>query len=149
MSTISELGDSSEKMVFQPLKILVVDDQVGVRSLFEILIREEGDEAYIAQNGMEAVELACQVIPDLVFMDVKMPLMGGIEALERIKEVLPETDVVIMTSYGAEETLTRAMQKGALCFLAKPFDIGEIKEFIRRYRWKRAGVQATASGEYP
>lgn len=136
-------------MPLEPLKILVADDQVGVRYLFEILIREAGHKAYVAQNGLEAVQLACQVSPDLVFMDVRMPLMDGLEALEKIKAVLPETDVVIMTSYGAEETLTQAMQKGALCFLAKPFDIGEIKEYIRRYRWKRSGVQPTASGEYP
>lgn len=135
-------------MPLEPLKILVADDQVGVRYLLEILIREAGHKAYVAQNGMEAVDLACEVRPDLVFMDVRMPLMDGLEALERIKGVLPETDVVIMTSYGAEETLTQAMQKGALCFLAKPFDIGEIKECIRRYRWKRAGIKATASGEY-
>ncbi|MCL6638509.1 MAG: response regulator [Firmicutes bacterium] len=129
------------------LRILVADDQAGVRYLFDILIKETGHVAYLAQNGLEAVKMACLARPDLVFMDVRMPLMDGLEALGRIKEVRPETDVVIMTAYGSEETMTEAIQKGALCCMTKPFDIGDLKAFLARYCWERTARYRAVAGE--
>lgn len=130
----------------EPLNILIVDDQAGVRYLLDIVVREAGHRAHTAQNGLEAVELARTIRPDLVFMDVRMPLMGGLEALGKIKATNPETDVIIMTAYGSEETVTLAMQLGALCCIAKPFDVDEIKEILVEYKWKRANRSVAAAG---
>ncbi|MCL6635648.1 MAG: response regulator [Peptococcaceae bacterium] len=132
----------------EPLDILIVDDQAGVRYLLDILVREAGHRAHTAQNGLEAVELARTVRPDLVFMDVRMPLMGGLEALGKIKALIPETDVIIMTAFGSEETISQAMQEGALCCIAKPFDVDEIKEILAEYRWRRANSGIAAAGCY-
>jgi two-component system response regulator (stage 0 sporulation protein F) len=120
----------------EPLKILIVDDQPGVRYLLDIVIREVGHRVYTARNGLEAVSMVKSIHPDLIFMDVRMPLMGGLEALGQIKATNPETEVIIMTAYGSEETVTRAMEGGALCCIAKPFDVEKIKELLENLEWK-------------
>ncbi len=130
----------------EPLDILIVDDQAGVRYLLEIVVKEAGHRVYTAQNGLEAVTQAISSRPDLIFMDVRMPLMGGVEALVKIKSMAPDIDVVIMTAYSSEETVTKAMQKGALCCIVKPFDVGEIKKLLAEYQWKRASSGATVAG---
>ena len=118
------------------LNVLIVDDQPGVRYLLTIIIEEEGHKAFTAQNGKEAVEMVSSHDPDLVFMDVRMPIMGGLEALRRIKMTFPCTEVVMMTAYGAEDTIDTALQNGALTCIAKPFDIEEIRNFIKQFSWK-------------
>ncbi|MCG8401639.1 MAG: response regulator [Firmicutes bacterium] len=116
---------------------MVVDDQPGVRYLLDIVINESGHKAHTAQNGLEAVEMAHSVRPDLIFMDVRMPIMGGLEALAKIKSTLPETEVIIMTAYGSDETIEEAKQLGALGCMAKPFDIEDIKNFLLDYTRKK------------
>jgi two-component system response regulator (stage 0 sporulation protein F) len=120
----------------RPLNILIVDDQPGVRYILDIVIREAGHHVYTARNGLEAIEIAKSSYPDLIFMDVRMPLMGGLEALGKIKEMIPETEVIIMTAYGSEETVTRAMEGGALCCIAKPFDVEKIRGILENLEWK-------------
>lgn len=118
------------------LDILVVDDQPGVRYLLDIVINESGHKAYTAQNGMEAVDMVRCIRPDLIFMDVRMPIMGGLEALAKIKPISPKTGVIIMTAYGSDETIEEAKKLGALGCMAKPFDINDIKDFIQDYARK-------------
>ena len=118
------------------LDILVVDDQPGVRYLLDIVINESGHKAHTAQNGLEALDMARSIRPDLIFMDVRMPIMGGLEALAKIKPLAPETAVVIMTAYGSDETIEEAKNLGALGCMAKPFDINDIKDFIQDYARK-------------
>lgn len=118
------------------LDILVVDDQPGVRYLLNIVINESGHKAHTAQNGLEAIDMARSIRPDLIFMDVRMPIMGGLEALAKIKPLSPESEVIIMTAYGSDETIEEAKNLGALGCMAKPFDINDIKDFIQDYARK-------------
>lgn len=120
-------------MAENKMNILVVDDQPGVRYLLDIVVKELGHDVYTAQNGLEAVELARSKRFDIIFMDVRMPLMGGLEALTRIKAISPRTDVVIMTAYGSDDTIESANKNGALCCIAKPFDVEDIKNFLDDY----------------
>nr|WP_034630645.1 response regulator [Desulfotruncus alcoholivorax] len=115
------------------MNIMVVDDQPGVRYLLDIVVKELGHDVNTAQNGLEAVELTRSKHFDLIFMDVRMPLMGGLEALTRIKAISPKTDVVIMTAYGSDDTIECANNNGALCCIAKPFDVEDIKNFLDEY----------------
>jgi two-component system response regulator (stage 0 sporulation protein F) len=117
----------------EKLKVLIVDDQAGVRFLLDIVIRESGHKSYMAQNGLEAIELARSVHPDLIFMDVRMPRIGGLEALRKIKETNPEIQVIIMTAYGSEQTVSDALKYGAWCYIAKPFDVNEIKKLLKKF----------------
>ena len=114
--------------------------------LLDIVAREVGHRVCTAENGLEAIDAVRSFRPDLVFMDVRMPLMGGLEALGIIKSLAPETDVIIMTAYGSEETVSQAMQGGALCCIAKPFDVDKIKETLAGYKWKNPGFRTNAAG---
>lgn len=118
-----------------PLNVLVVDDQPGIRYLFESFIRDSGHRVFSAANGLEAIEMVKKEPPDLVFMDVRMPIMSGLEALPVIKSLSPRTSVVIMTAYSADDTTNQALAKGALRTIAKPFDVDEIKSFIEEFAW--------------
>lgn len=115
------------------LDVLIVDDQAGVRYLLEVLVKEAGHQVYTAQNGVEAVDKVRTLKPDLIFMDVRMPIMGGLEALGKIKKIVPGTEVVMMTAYSAEDTATIAMQKGAMLCMSKPFDVDEVKDLLQRF----------------
>lgn len=119
------------------LDVLVVDDQPGLRQLLDIVISQAGHRVYTAQNGLEALEKVRSLRPQVVFMDVRMPLMDGLEALRRIKSIAPETKVVIMTAYISEHTVKQAIKDGAACCMAKPFDIKEVEalmeDFSREY----------------
>ncbi len=115
------------------MDVLIVDDQAGVRCLLEVIVREAGHRVHLAANGLEAVNLARAVRPRLVFMDIKMPVMNGIEALDRIKADMPETDVIMMTAYGTEEVVNQLKEKGVLCCIDKPFDIETVRSLLSSY----------------
>lgn len=118
------------------LDILVADDQPGVRYLLDIIIKEAGHRVHMAGNGLEALDMVRRVRPQLVFMDVRMPLMDGLEALGRIKKISPETEVVMMTAYFSDDTIARSLKKGAARCLAKPFDVEKIKSLIQEFAWQ-------------
>jgi two-component system response regulator (stage 0 sporulation protein F) len=118
------------------MNVLVVDDQPGVRFLLDIIIRESGHRVLMAENGLEALDIVRSTKPDLVLMDVRMPLMDGVEALGRMKMISPETEVVLMTAYVSDETVEMAMKRGAMCCIAKPFDVDEIKSFLYDFYWR-------------
>ena len=122
------------------LKVLIVDDQAGVRFLLDIVVKESGHKSYMAQNGLEAIELACSVCLDLIFMDVRMPRIGGLEALRKIKETNPEIQVIIMTAYGSDQTVSDALRYGAWCYIAKPFDVNEIKKLLIKFVNKHGDI---------
>lgn len=130
------------------LDVLIVDDQVGVRYLLEIIVKDSGHRAYTAQNGVEAVEKVQYIKPDLVFMDVRMPVMGGLEALGNIKKISPKTEVVMMTAYSSEDTATLALQKGALKCMSKPFDVEEIKALLDNFNWNSGSYEQACLENY-
>ncbi len=115
------------------LDILVVDDQPGVRYLLDVIITDLKHGVRLAQNGLEAVEAVKAKKPDLIFMDVRMPQMDGIEALGIIKNISPKTEVVIMTAYVSDEIEQVVLNKGAICCLSKPFDVDTIINFINEF----------------
>lgn len=114
-----------------PLRILVVDDQPRVCHLLEAFLRQQNYAVYSASNGLEALELVETVRPHLIFMDIRMPRLDGLETLDRIKSLWPEVEVVMMTAYGGEGAFTRAYQRGAFCCLTKPFDLSQIAAIVR------------------
>lgn len=112
------------------LIVLVVDDQPGMRQLLGSVVMETGHQVYLAENGLEAVEVVRKVRPQVVIMDVKMPVMDGLEALGEIKTIAPETEVIMMTAYISEEVKKAVAEKGARCCLAKPFEIDMVKSIL-------------------
>lgn len=104
------------------IRVLVVDDELIVRESIIGWLRKSGYEARGADCGTMALEMLSGMHFDLVFLDMKMPDMGGIEVLSRIKEKYPEVMVVMITAYGTVETAVEAMKLGANDYLMKPFE---------------------------
>lgn len=102
--------------------ILVVDDEVNIRGALVTLLEKKGHHVRGAGTGEEALEELNAAAADLVMTDLKMPGIGGMEFLRRLKEKWPETEVVVMTAYGSIDTAVEAMRCGAYDYLTKPID---------------------------
>ncbi len=112
-------------------KILIVDDQLGIRLLLTEVFKKEGYETNQASNGVEALALLEEYKPDLVLLDMKIPGMDGLEILRRIRRIDTTLKVIMMTAYGELDMIQEAMDLGALKHFTKPFDIDEIRMEVR------------------
>jgi two-component system response regulator AtoC len=113
-------------------KILIVDDEPLIRdSLFEIM-KIDGYKVQTAQNGEDALELLKKSSVDIVVTDLKLPKMSGVELLEGVKKLRPETEVILITGYGSIESAVDAMKKGAFHYVTKPINDQEIKIIISK-----------------
>ena len=104
-------------------KILIVDDQLEVRELVAVTLRSDDYEVLQAKNGIEAVEMAKITMPDLIIMDVMMPVMDGIEATRRIKNdpATAACTIVMLTAKSQESDRKAGLDAGAASYFAKPF----------------------------
>ena len=112
-------------------KILVVDDDQGMREFLEILLTREGYKVTSASGGKEALGLCKRHKFDLAITDLKMPKVDGIDVLKAIKEISPETMVILITAYASGETAVVAMKEGAYDYLEKNFDVEDLKAVIK------------------
>lgn len=118
-------------------RILIVDDEQSMRELLSILLRKEGYEVVTAENGATALKAVQREIFDLVITDLKMPQFDGIALLKSVKEVSPDTIVIIITAFGTTEGAERARILGAYDYIGKPFNNDEIKLVIHNALEKR------------
>jgi sigma-B regulation protein RsbU (phosphoserine phosphatase) len=107
-------------------KILVVDDEEGIRRELSFILEDEGYAASTAGSGFEALAALKEERYDIVITDLMLPDLGGMEVLRRIKEDRPETMVVMITAHGSEEKAVEAMKLGADDYFPKPFDPEEM-----------------------
>ncbi len=112
-------------------RILVVDDETSMRQLLEITLRKEGHRVTMAESGQKAVEAFSKAAYDLVIFDIKMPDRSGVEVLRVVKQSAPETPVIMITAYSSAETAVEALRLGAYDYIAKPFEIDELKVTIK------------------
>ena len=115
------------------ITVLLVDDHTVVRQGLRALLSAEEDIEVIgeAENGRQAVVLAKKALPDVVVMDVAMPLLNGLEATRQIVRTLPGTRVLVLTSYGDEECVEQLMQAGAVGYLIKQTAANDLLKAIR------------------
>ena len=115
-------------------KILVVDDSITVHKMMKRFLEPEGFEiCSFAQNGQQAVEEFQRHNPDLTFMDITMPVMDGITALEHIKKENPGANIVMLSAMGDEEIKGEAEELGASAFLQKPFNKDMLLKTIEKF----------------
>jgi pilus assembly protein CpaE len=135
------------------IKVLIVDDIASTLDNLQKLLSFEPDIQVVgtAQNGKEGIEQARKLAPDIVLMDVNMPVLDGIQATETLAQEVPNAPVIIMSVQGERDYLRRAMQSGAREFLIKPFSGDELIASIRRVyqleQKKESFLAKTASPE--
>ena len=118
-------------------RILVVDDDQGMRELLEIMLTEEGYRVSTAGDAGKALARCRKETFDLIITDLKMPKMDGIDFLREVKDLSPETMVILITAYASGETAVTAMNEGAYDYIEKDFAIEDLKEIIRNALTKK------------
>src|SRR3954469_24102716 len=114
--------------------VLIVDDERTLARAVKAFLAEAGYEAEVAEDGESALALVQTLRPDVVFADVRLPGMSGIELLRRVREFDPAIPVIIMTAYGTIEGAVEAVKLGAFDYMKKPVDLEELKLLADRAR---------------
>ncbi len=112
-------------------KILIIDDEKSIRNTLKEILTYEGYEVTEAQDGIEGLKIAEKDKFDIILSDIKMPKMDGIEVLEKLQEITPETPVVMISGHGNIETAVEAIRKGAFDYISKPLDLNRMLVTIR------------------
>jgi len=124
-------------------RVIVIDDEVNAATALEKLLREDGYEVSAANDARTGLSLLEKTDPDIVLTDLRMPGMDGLELLTKVKQIRPETMVILMTAYGTVKTAVRAMKLGAEDYLAKPIDFEELEVILQRVLEKRRLLEET------
>lgn len=115
------------------IRIMVIDDQAVVRQGFVALINTVPDMEVIAEgiNGQQAIDLFKQHTPDVTLIDLRMPVVGGVEAITAIRHNFPEARLIVLTTYDGDEDIYRSLQAGARGYLLKDVFFEELETAIR------------------
>lgn len=117
---------------FSP-KILIVDDNDLMRTLLRGILRGENCQVVgEAKNGLIALDLVEKTIPDIVFLDVMMPEMDGLEVLQNVKEKYPRIQVVMITGSPSVDNVQESIQGGVSGFIVKPFNTAKVLDTLRK-----------------
>jgi two-component system response regulator AtoC len=126
----------------QPARILVVDDEPNICQVLSAVLRKDGHEVHVSRDGDEALALLEKTPVDLLITDVIMNNIGGVELLQRVQAASPQTPVVMMTAYGTIKSAVDAIKLGAFDYLAKPFDMEQMKSVVRKALAQRREMRA-------
>ena len=110
--------------------ILIVDDAMIIRDLFNAILHLEGCVTIMAEDGQKAVEIAQKKKIDLAFIDIRLPGENGLEVFRKLRAIDPEISCIMMTGYADEDIIEQSLKEGAVKCLEKPFDINKIKEIL-------------------
>src|SRR5262252_6415968 len=116
------------------IRVMVIDDQAVVRQGFVALINTVSDMEVIAEgvNGQQGVELYRQFEPDVTLMDLRMPVLSGVEAIATIRREFPTARIIVLTTYDGDEDIYRSLQAGAQGYLLKDVFFEDLEEAIRK-----------------
>lgn len=120
--------------------ILIVDDNVSLCKTMSFVLERKGYATITAKNGPEAIENVKERPFDMIFMDIKMPLMDGVETYKNIKKIRPEAVVMMMTAYAVEDLVQEALKAGAYGVIYKPLDIDKVVTHIEKVMEIKQGM---------
>ncbi|MDR3124108.1 MAG: response regulator, partial [Treponema sp.] len=104
-------------------KILIIDDEPGIRKTLASILEDEQYQVFTAEDAIRGLEILEEEQADLVFLDVLLPRLGGLEALERIREGWPQLEVAVISGHATVDMAVRAVKLGAFDFLEKPLSL--------------------------
>lgn len=114
-----------------PGTILIIDDEKDICRLFKKVLVEEGYKVFTATSGQEGLSKIRKESPSIVFLDLKMPMMDGIQTLCEIRNINKKLPVIMLTGFGSLKTAKEAMNLGAHDYVTKPFDLNAIKAAVK------------------
>ncbi|MGD2089135.1 MAG: response regulator [Candidatus Aminicenantes bacterium] len=120
--------------------ILIVDDNIGQCKTMSFILERNGYDVTSADNGPEAISIVEKSPFDIVFMDIKMPIMNGVETYKEIKKIRPGTKVIMMTAYAVEDLVQEALNEGAYAIIYKPLDIEKVLELVKKANEAKQGA---------
>ncbi|MFN0730100.1 sigma-54-dependent transcriptional regulator [Polaribacter gochangensis] len=114
-------------------KILIIEDEAAIRRVLKKIISEENETYNLeeAEDGLQGIEMIMNTDYDLVFCDIKMPKMDGVEVLEKAKKIKPEIPIVMISGHGDLETAVNTMRLGAFDYISKPPDLNRLLNTVR------------------
>ncbi len=112
--------------------VLIADDDANFRNTLSKILEKKGYAATTAESGMHAIELVKEKSFDVILMDIKMPVMNGVEAYRNIKQIRPDVVVIFMTAFSVEDLIKEAIRNGAYAVIKKPFDIETVVNMIEK-----------------
>lgn len=115
----------------KPISILIIDDETKLTNSLALTLRHAGMRCFEAHNGFSGMEVARKENPDIVLLDVRMPGASGLEVLSWLNQECPDTAVIVMSAFDDTQDAVTAMKSGAVDYLAKPFDIGELVDLLK------------------
>lgn len=124
-------------------KILIIDDERAIRRALREILEFEGFQVEEAENGSEGVQKAKEAVFNLIFCDIKMPQMDGMEVLDAFREAKIDTPVIMISGHGTIDTAVQAIRKGAFDFIEKPLDLNRILVTIRNANDRTVLVEET------
>jgi DNA-binding NtrC family response regulator len=113
-------------------KLLVIDDEEGIRNLLDTLLRRKGYDVVLADNGLKGLALLRQEHPDVVVLDLKMPEMPGLAVLRQIRSLDPKKPVIILTGAGTPEAERQARALGVTEYVDKEFSLHRLGDALKR-----------------
>jgi len=125
--------------VLKDTLILVVDKQFVDREMLKKILEDKGYRVATAKDGAEAIEMVKSQHYDIIFLDVRLPDMSGVETFEQVKKIDPEAAVIMMTGYTGEELVKKAVSEGAYACIYKPFDMEKVIALVEDIRRARTG----------
>lgn len=127
------MGDSLITYGVKPIRVLLADDHVMLRQGTAEMLRKEADIEVVgeADNGQQAIDLTFRLRPHIVVMDVRMPVLSGIAATRRIRDAMPEVQVLVLTAYDDDQYIFSLLQAGASGYLLKTAPVKELVKAIR------------------
>src|SRR5438132_13000618 len=145
MEQQSEVGtEEPQKAAGLPARLLVVDDERSMRELLSIVLRREGYDVTLAENGRTAIDALERGRYDLLISDIKMPDMSGVDVLRAAKRIDQDILGIMITAFASADTAIEAMRLGACDYLSKPFDVDLLRlkvcEKIERRQLRQENV---------
>ncbi|KPJ60979.1 MAG: hypothetical protein AMS15_06150 [Planctomycetes bacterium DG_23] len=130
-------------------RILIVDDNISLFKTMSFILERKGYTVTTAKDGPEAIEKVQQAPFDIIFLDIKLPLINGVETYKRINKISPQAVVVMMTAYAVEELVQEALEEGAYGVVYKPLDIEKVFAIIEKSRRAKENALILVVDDHP